>query len=175
MHRMSARHLSWFGFLPLALSACTCLTEPGAGAPAQQEQPQAAAAPAPAPTPPPPAPAPTAPPSAAANEQIGALHILIAYKGSMRAAATITRSKEDAQKLASSVLLQAKKPGADFGALAVQYSDDPSAKQGKGSLGKFSRGQMVKPFSDAAFALNPGGISAIVETPFGFHVIKRTE
>ncbi len=105
---------------------------------------------------------------------IGAAHILIAYKGSMRAAPTITRSKPEAQRLANTVLNQAK-GGANFGDLAVKYSDDPSAKQGKGILGKFGRNQMVKPFADAAFALKPGELSGIVETPFGFHIIKRTE
>jgi parvulin-like peptidyl-prolyl isomerase len=132
---------------------------------------QAAAAPAPAPAP---APTPVAPPSDAANEQIGASHILIAYKGALRAAPTITRSKEDAQKLANTVLAQAK-AGAKFGDLAVKYSDDPGGKQGQGSLGKFGRMQMVKPFADAAFALKPGEVSSVVETPFGFHIIKRTE
>ena len=92
----------------------------------------------------------------------------------MRADPSITRSKDDAKKLADTVLAQAK-AGKDFGDLAVKYSDDPTAKQAKGSLGKFNRNQMVKPFADAAFALNPGGLSAVVETPFGFHVIKRTE
>ncbi|HWZ90570.1 MAG TPA: peptidylprolyl isomerase, partial [Polyangiaceae bacterium] len=104
----------------------------------------------------------------------GASHILIAYKGSLRAAPTITRSKAEAQKLANTVLAQAK-AGAKFGDLAVKYSDDPSAKQGQGSLGKFGRNQMVKPFADAAFALKPGELSSVVETPFGFHIIKRTE
>jgi parvulin-like peptidyl-prolyl isomerase len=92
----------------------------------------------------------------------------------MRAAPTITRSKEEAQKLANKIQAQAKS-GADFGALAEKYSDDPSAKTGKGNLGKFARGTMVKPFADAAFGLKPGEISNVVETPFGFHVIKRTE
>lgn len=171
--RMSARDFISFGLLSLALSACTCLTEPGSGAPALQEQPQAAA-PTPSPTPAP-APSPNPAPSDAAGEQIGASHILIAYKGSLRAAPTVTRSKEEAQKLAKIVLAQAK-TGAKFGELAVKYSDDPSAKQGQGSLGKFGRSQMVKPFADAAFALKPGEVSSsVVETPFGFHVIKRTE
>jgi parvulin-like peptidyl-prolyl isomerase len=100
--------------------------------------------------------------------------VLIAYKGSLRAPESVTRSKDDAQKLARSIQAKAK-AGADFAALAKQYSDDPTAKTGGGSLGKFSRTQMVKPFADAAFALKPGEISDIVETPFGFHVIKRTE
>jgi parvulin-like peptidyl-prolyl isomerase len=106
---------------------------------------------------------------------IGASHILIAYKGSLRAAPTTTRSKEEAQKLANTVDAKAKAAGAKFGDLAVKYSDDPTAKQGQGSLGKFGRTGMVKPFADAAFALKPGEVSGVVETPFGFHIIKRTE
>jgi parvulin-like peptidyl-prolyl isomerase len=171
---MSARVIICFGLLSSALAGCTSLTEPGSGPPPLQELPQPAA-PSPPPAPaPPPAPSPAALPNDAANDQIGASHILIAYKGSLRAAPTITRSKEEAHKLANSVLAQAKS-GAKFGDLAVKYSDDPSAKQGLGSLGKFGRNQMVKPFSDAAFALKPGEVSGVVETPFGFHIIKRTE
>jgi hypothetical protein len=156
--------------LCLALGACASLTEPGTGAPPPQPEPEPAAAPeaaAPAPTPAPaPAPAP--------EQSIGASHVLIQYKGSMRAAPTITRSKEDAKKLATEVMNKAKK-GQDFATLAKQYSDEPGAKDRAGALGKFTKGQMVKPFADAAFALKPGEISAVVETDFGFHVIKRTE
>ncbi len=61
--------------------------------------------------------------------------------------------------------------GADFTELAKKSSDGPSAQTG-GDLGYFSRGQMVKQFEDAAFALNPGQISAPVKTEFGWHVIK---
>jgi len=170
--RMSARDSVCFSLLAFSLAACTCLTEPGSGPPQQVEQ---RVAQAPAPAPPPPAPTPAPPPSAPApEEQVGAAHVLIAYKGALRAAPTITRSKDDAQKLANKIQAQAKS-GADFGALAEKYSDDPSAKARKGSLGKFGRTTMVKPFADAAFALKPGEISSVVETPFGFHVIKRTE
>lgn len=98
----------------------------------------------------------------------------------MRAGPTITRSKEEAKKLAAEVLAKAKK-GQDISALAKQYSDEPGVKDNNGkpgsggSLGKFTRNRMVKPFADAAFALPPGGLSDVVETDFGFHVIKRTE
>jgi parvulin-like peptidyl-prolyl isomerase len=156
------------------LAGCAQLTEPGSGAPpamAEAEEapaePGAPPAAAPAPTP---APAPTA-----AEPTIGASHVLIQYKGSMRAAPTVTRSKEEAKKLATDVLAKAKK-GQDIAALAKQYSDEPGAKERAGNLGKFQKSSMVKPFADAAFALKPGELSAdVVETQFGFHVIKRTE
>lgn len=65
--------------------------------------------------------------------------------------------------------------GADFEELARKHSDDPGSASSGGSLGKFGRGQMVKEFADAAFSLPIGGISEVVESPFGFHVIQRTE
>jgi parvulin-like peptidyl-prolyl isomerase len=92
----------------------------------------------------------------------------------MRASPAITRTKEEAKKRAEGILAKARK-GEDFAKLADGNSDDPSAKMNHGSLGKFTRTQMVKPFADAAFALKPGEVSPLVETPFGFHVIKRTE
>ena len=104
--------------------------------------------------------------------EVTASHVLIAYQGADRA--TATRSKAEAKKLADEVLAKAQAPDADFAALAKQYSDCPSKAQG-GDLGAFGRGKMAKAFEDSAFSLQVGQMSGIVETPFGYHVIKRTK
>jgi peptidyl-prolyl cis-trans isomerase D len=68
-------------------------------------------------------------------------------------------------------VLELARSGEDFSDLAKQYSQGPTGPKG-GDLGSFTRGRMVKPFEDAAFSLNEGEISDIVETQFGFHIIK---
>ena len=65
------------------------------------------------------------------------------------------------------------KAGMEFGLLAKNHSKCPSGQNG-GDLGMFGRGQMVKPFEDAAFGLEVGGLSEPVQTQFGYHLIKRT-
>lgn len=77
-----------------------------------------------------------------------------------------------AKKKAEGILAQVRKDGKQFEALAQKESACPSGKQ-NGSLGAFKKGQMVKEFEDAAFALKEGQISGLVQTEFGFHIIRR--
>lgn len=105
------------------------------------------------------------------STQIRVAHILLMYKGSMRSEAT--RSKDEALSAIEEIRGEIA-DGADFGQMARQYSDCPSSEEG-GDLGYFGKGAMVGEFEDAAFELEPGDISDIVETPFGFHLIQRTD
>ena len=69
-------------------------------------------------------------------------------------------------------LLKRIKDGEDFAKLAGEFSEDPASQKKGGDLGYFSKGRMVKPFEEAAFSLKAGQVSDIVETQFGFHIIK---
>ncbi|MGQ9630139.1 MAG: peptidylprolyl isomerase [bacterium] len=84
---------------------------------------------------------------------------------------TENRSDEEAKAKAEEILRKIRE-GADFAEMAKKYSEDSSASKG-GDLGYFGRGTMVAPFEEAAFALEPGGMSGIVKTQFGYHIIKR--
>ena len=102
-------------------------------------------------------------------ERVRASHILIMVpKGSDAAAKTAARTK-------AADILKDVKAGKDFAALAKQHSQDPGSAQNGGDLGFFQQGQMVGPFNDVAFKLTPGQISDLVETEFGFHIIKVAE
>jgi len=102
-------------------------------------------------------------------EQVRASHILI---GVPQGADAVT--KDAARKRAEGLLKQVK-AGNDFAALAKEHSQDPGSAVQGGDLGFFPRGQMVGAFDEAAFTQAPGTISDLVETQFGFHIIKVVE
>lgn len=97
-------------------------------------------------------------------------HILIRYVGTMRAPETVTKTKEEAQKLADSILGVVKKDKSKFAELAAEFSDDGSAENG-GDLGNSTPGRMVPEFDEFIFS-NPTGTIGLVETDFGFHVVE---
>ncbi|OFW01742.1 MAG: hypothetical protein A3I61_15245 [Acidobacteria bacterium RIFCSPLOWO2_02_FULL_68_18] len=99
-------------------------------------------------------------------ERVHASHILIRVPEGADAAA-----KTQARERAAGVLEEVK-AGKDFAALAKQHSQDPGSAAKGGDLGYFERGQMVGPFEEAAFSLPTGQTSELVETPFGFHILK---
>jgi peptidyl-prolyl cis-trans isomerase D len=100
------------------------------------------------------------------EEQRRASHILITAEGSDKAAA---------RKKAEEILAKVKAAPNDFAKLARENSKDPGSAAQGGDLGFFGRGMMVKPFEETVYRLNNGEISDIVETDFGFHIIRVTE
>jgi parvulin-like peptidyl-prolyl isomerase len=108
------------------------------------------------------------------REMFGAKHILVMYKGSRRAPPGIERTKEEAQARAAEAQKKAK-GGTKFEDLVKEYSDEPNAAQRGGDLGKFPKGSMVPEFQDGLEKTKVGEISDVVESPFGFHVILRTQ
>ncbi|MEJ7730902.1 MAG: peptidylprolyl isomerase [Polyangiaceae bacterium] len=130
---------------------------------------------------------PTAPPASAANDEppadagktepraVGAAHVLVTWKGAERAAAKVTRSKDEARKRADKAMAEISRGEVDFPTAVQRYSDEESTLPSHGDIGNFERLVMPPAFSDAAFALEPGQLSdKVVETPLGFHIIKRT-
>ena len=104
------------------------------------------------------------------NGNVRASHILVSYQGAQGASSEITRTKEDARKEASRILNLARNNSDSFSSYALEFSDGPSKSNG-GDLGFFQEGMMVKPFNDYVFSNRVGRIG-LVETDFGFHVIK---
>jgi parvulin-like peptidyl-prolyl isomerase len=111
----------------------------------------------------------------AGPERIAAKHILISYAGAPKALEGAKRSEAEARALAEQVDAEARAAGTDWNALAARYTEEPGSKTTGGDLGHFGRGQMVPAFERAAFALKVGETSAVVQSPFGFHIIRRYE
>lgn len=112
---------------------------------------------------------PPTPPPAPAPE---VAHVLVAYKGAKNAPAkAAARTKEQARKMAEDVAKRAAKD--DFAGLAKRMSDDVATAAKGGSMGALSASTAPKALFDAASALAPGGVSPVVETEEGFHVLKR--
>lgn len=99
--------------------------------------------------------------------KVKASHILLRNQ-------TDDRTKEETRELINKLKTRIDE-GVEFAEIAREYSEDPGSADKGGELGTFSRKEMVKPFSDAAFELESGEISDIVETQFGFHLIKVEE
>ncbi|HET9193212.1 MAG TPA: peptidylprolyl isomerase [Vicinamibacterales bacterium] len=101
-------------------------------------------------------------------ERVRASHILIAAENADAAAKAQAKTK-------AGQILKDLKAGKDFAALARQHSQDPGSAVNGGDLGFFAQGQMVGPFNDVAFSLKPGATSDLVETQFGYHIIRVAE
>lgn len=103
-------------------------------------------------------------------EQRQAAHILIA------SSAADPKDKQDAARSkAESVLKEVQAAPGKFAELAKKYSDDPGSATGGGDLGLFGRGMMVKPFDEAVFSMKQGETSGLVQSEFGYHIIKLTQ
>jgi peptidyl-prolyl cis-trans isomerase NIMA-interacting 1 len=115
--------------------------------------------------------------AAAPTDQVWVRHIFIQYAGAYGAPQEIKRSRSSADSLAHALLARAR-AGEDFSTLAKQFSDDPSAAEG-GEIAPLVPNDPHSPvppeFLEAALALQPGTISDVVESRFGFHVIQRRD
>ncbi|MDT4896311.1 MAG: foldase protein PrsA [Acidobacteriota bacterium] len=120
-------------------------------------------------------------------ERVTASHILINARPNLisqqlqreknlsgEALASAVREEMERRRKVAEELRGKAAAGGDFAALARQHSEDPSSRERDGSLGTFERNTHTRAFDDAAFALKPGAVSAVVQTEYGFHVIKVT-
>jgi NIMA-interacting peptidyl-prolyl cis-trans isomerase 1 len=107
-------------------------------------------------------------------KQIGAKHLLVMYNESISKPPEVHRTRAEARKRAQEALLKVR-AGAPFEEVVKEYTDEPGGLERGGDLGIFDKKSMVAPFANAAFRLKVGEVSEVVETTYGFHVIKRVE
>lgn len=101
-------------------------------------------------------------------------HILVRFQGARNAPAEVTRSRDEARARAEELRARVIAPGADFGAVARESSEDASAERG-GDLGWLGRGRLAPAYETAVEQLAVSDVSPVVETEFGFHVIQRLQ
>ena len=106
---------------------------------------------------------------------IACQHILLRFQGATGAPDSLRRGRAETLAMAERVLAEVRNPQVSFPVAAARYSDDVDTAARGGYLGLFGPGRMVKAFDEAAFALQEGEISGIVETPYGFHIIRRVK
>jgi hypothetical protein len=171
--------------LTLLLTACSS-DPPTAGS----ARPSSTVKPTPAPTPAPTSSATPTPTAEPGKDFVVGQQILITWKGADRASKSVTRSKDEAKKLASELLEKAKKLGGAgsaggepsppekgdyFVELAKQHSDDPDVKERLGNIGSVKRDDGKLPVYQKLFDLKVGELSEVLEAPTGFYLLKRTQ
>ncbi len=158
--------LGGLGVVPLpGLSVAASASAPNATAPSAPRSGQVRAATSGIP----------APSASADSERVAVSHIVVSHQdAALGKHRRLTRTREEAKQRAGEALARARK-GEDFSKLVAEYSDEPGAAARNGSAGRFGRKHAIAGFSDAAFALKVGGISDVVESSLGYHVILRTE
>jgi parvulin-like peptidyl-prolyl isomerase len=112
--------------------------------------------------------APAEPPA-----QVSIRHILCNYRGAKESPKNVKRTRKEARVRAGHILELARAKGQDFAQLAKKYSDDANTSLNDGDLGTIERGQLHPDLEQAAFALEPGQVSAVTESPRGFHILQR--
>lgn len=125
-----------------------------------------------------PAAAPAGDPAPARYDTVGGReaalsHILIQYRGCLGAGPAVTRTRIEAEDLALRMAYLATEPGGDFAELARRWSDDPAAARTGGYLGIARRGELDINIEVVLYHLHPGEVGTVVETDYGWHVIKR--
>ncbi len=104
--------------------------------------------------------------------EASAAHVLVSWDGAWRSKQTRSKDEARARIGEAQAALAAGKP---FAEVAASFSDDDRTADKGGALGRVAPGQFLPPFEEALFALEPGAVSDVVETAYGYHLVKRTE